>query len=83
VRSSSKKRPLPSATIVKDADLVIPSVLELSLSPSSLVLASRPRLLDRKLKHDTNRLVFDLQRESTATARVPICADRKTIREDQ
>ena len=83
MRLSLKKQPLPYATILKDAHLVILSVLELSLSPYSSALAYRPRSLGRKLKHDTNRLVFDLQRKSTATARVPICADWQTTRGDQ
>ena len=56
--------------LINNARLLIVCVLELSATPASPDLADRLRLLARKLRHDSNRLAFDLQRKSKRKAQV-------------
>jgi hypothetical protein len=73
VNSASKRWPAGYIIIVNDARSVILAVVKLALTPGSEELALRMRLLCRKLKHDANRLIFDLQRKSSARKKARVC----------
>jgi hypothetical protein len=80
--SASKRWPAGYVTVVNDARSVILAVVNLAFTPGSEELALRLRLLCRKIKHDVNRLIFDLQRKSSAREKARVYGRTSNVGND-
>lgn len=80
--SASESSQAGYITVVNDARSVILAVVKLAFTPRSEELALRLRLLCRKIKHDANRLIFDLQRKSSARGRARVYESTSNVGND-